>query len=82
MFYNSGEEADAGSAQLALPTLPPPFNLAVLSETEIPVGRLLKHLFSLFVFFPPPLKVGTVPQRLSRERGLLQIKNEEFLCSD
>lgn len=63
LFYNSGEEGDAGSAQLALPTLPPPFNLAVLSETEVPVGRLLKHLFSLFVFFPHPLKVGTVPQR-------------------
>lgn len=53
LLYNSGEEVDAGSAELALPTLPPPFNQGVLSETEIPVGKLLKHLFSLFVFFPP-----------------------------
>lgn len=52
MLYNSGEEVDAGSAELALPTLPPPFNQGVLSETEIPVGKLLKHLFSLCFFLP------------------------------
>lgn len=52
-LYNSGEEVDAGSAELALPPLPPPFNQGVLSETEIPVGKLLKLLFPLFVFFPP-----------------------------
>lgn len=34
LLYNSGEEVDAGSAGLALPTLPPPFNRGVLSETD------------------------------------------------
>lgn len=64
MLYNSEEEVDAGSDELALPTLPPAFNQGALSETEIPVGKLLKHLFSLIVFISPsPLKVGMAPQR-------------------
>lgn len=63
LLYNSEEEVDAGSAELALPTLPTAFNQGTLSETEIPVGKLLKHLFSLFVFFSSPLKVGKAPQR-------------------
>lgn len=56
LLYNSEEEVDAGSAELALPTLPPAFNQGTLSETEIPVGKLLKHLFPLFVFFFLPFK--------------------------
>lgn len=51
LLYNSEEEVDVGSAELALPTLPPAFNQGALSEPEIPVGKLLKHLFSVFVFF-------------------------------